>query len=166
MDDVPGGSPVTLDSVPSQADVLMAASRVFVAISTESLDAGTADVDLLHFRVLVVIASHDGMSLGELADAARIHPSRASRVCDSLVGAGLVTRVQSVADRRQVVLRVTAAGQKVVDRVWTERKRAMIRVLSNLDDERRAEVVAALRLFVEAAGARSDHALWASGWAT
>ena len=149
-----------------QADALMAASRVFVAISAESLDAAAVELDLTHFRALVVIASHDGMSLGDLAEAAGTHPSRASRVCDGLVGAGLVTRVQSDTDRRQVVLRASRAGQRMVDRVWEARRHSILRILGDLDESGRAQVAAAMRLFVDAAGDRSDHFLWATGWAT
>lgn len=159
-------SPPPPASVVEQAESVLAASRVFVAISAESLDSTNQYLDLTHFRALVVLASHDGMSLGEFAEAARMHPSRASRLCERLVSDGLASRETSTSDRRQIVLRATQEGRTLLDRVWTERKRAVIDILSELDDGARQRVASAMQVFAEAAGKRTDHVLWTMGWTT
>ena len=78
-------------------DAVLAASRSLVAISALSIATVADRVDVVQLRVLVVIASRGRCTLGELADAADLHVSTASRTCDRLVAQGLLHRAATQA---------------------------------------------------------------------
>ncbi len=146
------------------AKAVLAASRVLVGLSVESMASVEDVVDVTNLRVLVVLASRAPMSLGELAAAAGLHLSRASRICERLVTQKLVSRVDDPADRRILRLGLTTQGHDVVDSVMAARLRAVIRILDELNPRRRVDVVRALRSFAAAGGESSEEALWGMGW--
>lgn len=149
-----------------EANVVLAASRVLVALSVESIAAVEDIVDVVQFRVLVVLASTTPLSLGELAESAGLHLSRASRICDRLVGQGLVSRADDPADRRVLTLRLTSQGSQLVQRVMRQRQKAVTLILSHLTKRRRTELVRAFGTFAAAGGEVLDQDLWAAGWTT
>jgi DNA-binding MarR family transcriptional regulator len=147
-------------------DVVLAASRSLVAISAQSIAAVTDRVDVVQLRILVVVASHWHCTLGEVAEAADLHVSTASRTCDRLVGQGLLHRASRRGDRRTIELTLTAAGEELVGGVYRRRRAALEPVLERLSAAQRRRLVSALRAFAEAAGEPSDRHLWAMGWTT
>lgn len=147
---------------------MLAACRVLVAISAQSVAAVEDVADLTQVRALVVVASRGSVSLGELATATGVHLTRASRLCDRMVGKGLIDRADDPSNRRQLTLTLTPTGQQVV-RTMIRRRRAAIepildRLSTQMTKPRRAELVAVLREFAVAAGEPSDPDLWAMGW--
>jgi len=158
----PRSEPVT----PAELDAVLAACRVLVAVSARSIAAVDGEVDLPHFRALVVVASRGPMSLGELADAAGMNLSTASRMCDRLVGMGLLNRTDDPANRRQLRLSLTPAGEKVVARAMDQRRAAVRPMLEALPKRRRAQLVQLLSEFAVAGGETSHRELWSLGWAT
>jgi DNA-binding MarR family transcriptional regulator len=162
VSDRSGSASVTTD----EANAVLAASRVLVALSAESIGTVEDVVDLTQFRALVVMASSTSVSLGELADACRIHLSSASRLCDKLVAKGLVSRAEAPADRRVLTLTLAPDGRRLVQRVMRRRRQDVIRILGKLAPDHRAELVRAFRDFAEAGGETPDQDLWAIGWTT
>lgn len=153
------------DGVSSEeVDAVLRACRVLVAISARSIAVAEEVVDLTQFRALVVVGSYDVASLGQLATAARLSLSTASRLCDRLVAAGLLNRADDPANRRQLALTLTGAGKRVVGQVMENRRRAVEPILHKLPRERRAALVAALEDFVTASGEPAARELWALGW--
>lgn len=148
------------------ADALLAACRTLVGVSAHSITVVEDQVDLMQFRGLVILASNGSMSLGQLADAAHIHLTRASRMCDRMVKLGLIDRADDPADRRQVVLNLTTAGQELVDVVMSARRAAISPVLTKMPRHRRNELISLLNEFTAAAGEPSVTDLWAMGWTT
>jgi len=63
-------------------------------------------------RVLAFIETNPGCSLTNLSDSLGITSASASTMIDRLVKAGLVNRIVHPAKRRNVVLHLTAVGQK------------------------------------------------------
>jgi DNA-binding MarR family transcriptional regulator len=92
----------------------------------------------------------------DLAAALDVTPSTAGRMCDRLVRKGLIRRHRARADRRAVLVSVTAAGRLVVD--WaTARRRALIeKILATLPEDARRAIAEALRAFSDAAGEVPD----------
>ena len=133
------------------ADRFLAASRALVAVSAESLDELPESLDLTHFRALAVIGSRNGMSLGEVAEAMRVHPSRASRISDRLVRRRLVQRRIAPDDRRQIVLTATPQGAETLARAWDRRRQAIRRVLARMPGSSREAAATSLAAFAEAA---------------
>lgn len=150
----------------AELDAVQAACRVLVAISAQSIAAVEDVVDLTQFRALVVIASRGSVSLAELAEAARLHMSKASRMCDRMVSLGLIDRADDPDNRRQLTLTLTKQGSRLVQDVMTRRRAALEPLLLRLPRQRRSQLVSLLREFADAGGEPADADLWFMGWAT
>jgi DNA-binding MarR family transcriptional regulator len=137
-----------------------------VAISVQSIAVVEGIVDVPQFRVLVIVASRGSVSLGELADAARMHLSTASRTADRLLGAGLLHRTDDPANRRQFNLTLTEEGAALVHQVLQRRRKSLEPILARMDRARRAELVTLLKEFAAAGAEPADADLWALGWTT
>lgn len=149
-----------------EAEAVLAACRVLVAMSARSIAAIEDAADLAEFRALVIVASRGQASLSELAEAAHIHLSRASRLCERMVAKGLIDRTDDPTNRRQLTLTLTPAGKKLVQTVMQRRRAAIDPILDRLSRHRRAELVSVLREFAAAGGEPSESDLWSMGWTT
>ncbi|MGI8665319.1 MAG: MarR family winged helix-turn-helix transcriptional regulator [Jatrophihabitans sp.] len=131
---------------------VLTASRVLVSVSARSL-AGVEDVvTVTQFRTLVVLDVHGELNLNRLATLLDVTPSTALRMIDRLLVADLVTRRDNPVNRREVLLGLTAQGQKIVAKVTTKRRREIARIVTAMPKAQRSELVAALRAFADAAG--------------
>jgi DNA-binding MarR family transcriptional regulator len=90
-----------------------AAFHAFVFLGAFDLDVGQQDV-----LELLVLEYENGCSMGRLAEAMRVTPSSATRAVNRLIARGLVSRSQSDADRRQFVVRATAKGTDLFQRLY------------------------------------------------
>jgi DNA-binding MarR family transcriptional regulator len=165
----------TLDSpAPVQddeAEALLAACRVLVAVSARSIAAVDSVVDITEFRVLVVVAGEGSVSIQQVADHIQVHPATARRICDRLTLMNLLQPQQARSAHREEHLRpvsqrftLTAQGQGVVHMVMSRRRAAIEPALGRLSPADRGAIVAALRTFTQAAGEPERHELWAMGW--
>jgi DNA-binding MarR family transcriptional regulator len=149
------GHPVDASAV----DAVLTASRSLVAVATRSLGAAAEETTIAQYRALVVLASQGPQRMAGLALALDVAPSTAGRMCDRLVRKGLIRRHRARADRRAVLVSLTAAGRQVVDQA-TARRRALIEdILGRLPGPEQHAVAAALRAFAAAAGEVPD-SLW------
>jgi DNA-binding MarR family transcriptional regulator len=101
-------------------------------------------------RVLAVLDRSGPMNLTSLARQLGAIPSSASRLCDRLEAAGLVTRELSVGSRREVALSVSAEGRRRLAAFASTRQQDFARVLELMTPEARAGLVDGLRQFSEA----------------
>jgi len=131
---------------------LLTASRVLVGVSARSLSEVEGAVTVTQFRTLVVLDSQGETNLSGLAERLGVNSSTALRMIDRLLVAGLVTRRDNPETRREVLLGLSPAGRRVVRRVTRRRRAELARVVAAMPVERRAELIAALRAFAEAAG--------------
>lgn len=149
---------VTLPSTPHvddpgrQADAVMRASRVLVAVVAKSVAAVEDRVSLTQFRVLVLVASRGRMNLGQVADALGVHPSNATRTVERLVTGGLLERTEQPQDRRYLSLELTSEGRAVVEQVMAYRRSSILQVMANMTSAQRRALARALEAFAEAAG--------------
>lgn len=161
------GRPSSSGSVAQdELEAVQAACRVLVAISAQSIAAVDGVLDLTQFRVLVILASRTSMTLGELADAARLHLSTASRMCDRMVAAGLIDRTDDPTNRRQLRLTLTGNGRLVVDDVWRQRRARLEPMLATMPAPRRRQLVTLLREFAARGPVFAESDLWSMGWPT
>jgi DNA-binding MarR family transcriptional regulator len=72
-------------------------------------------------RALMVVSTHDGVRLSDLAERLRIAPRSATEVADALQARGLVERTADPADRRVVVLRPTDEGLRIREEIGAAR---------------------------------------------
>jgi DNA-binding MarR family transcriptional regulator len=137
-------------------DAVLTASRSLIAVAARSLGAAAEETTIAQYRALVVLASRGPQRIVDLAAALDVAPSTAGRMSDRLVRKGLIRRHRARADRRAVLVSVTAAGRLVVDQA-TARRRALIEeILVTMPGEAQRAVAEALRSFADAAGEVPD----------
>ena len=147
-------------------EAVLAATRVLVGVSAQSVARIEDEATLPQLRVLVMVASRRRMNLGAVAAALGVHPSNATRAVERLVVAGLLHRSDDPADRRNLQLELTGAGRALVDRVMDDRRAAIAEILDRMPASRRRALVPVLRSFAEAAGETPERAIWSLGWPT
>lgn len=155
-----GASRQQEDDVDAVTTAVLTASRLLVAISARSLAAVEEHVTLPQFRMLVVLANAGEMKLTTLAEHLAVNPSTAMRMADRLTTAGLTRRQINPANRRETLLRLTAAGQHIVDDVTARRREEIAAIVSRMPADQRGGLITALRAFSEAG---QEHATEAPG---
>jgi len=152
--------------VNDDVEAVMAAARVLVAVSAESVAAVEEVVTLPQLRVLVLVASRTAPNLGAVAAGLRVHPSNATRAVDRMVFAGLLDRRDDPTDRRNLVLELTDEGHALLEKVMDQRRGAIAAILDRMPAGRRRSLVPVMRAFAEAGGETADEAAWSLGWTT
>jgi DNA-binding MarR family transcriptional regulator len=104
-------------------DAVLTANRSLIALATRSLGAAAEETTIVQYRALVVLVSRGPQRMAGLAGALGVAPSTAGRMCDRLVRKGLIRRHRARADRRAVLVSVTAAGRLVVDQATARESR-------------------------------------------
>lgn len=135
------------DDVHAVTTAVLTASRLLVAVSARSLAAVQEHVTLPQFRMLVVLAGAGEMKLVTLAERLAVNPSTALRMVERLTAAGLVDRQVNPANRRENRLRLTTAGQRIVDDVTARRRDEIAAIVARMPSAQRGGLVAALRAF-------------------
>jgi DNA-binding MarR family transcriptional regulator len=141
---------------PAAVDAVLTASRSLIAVATRSLGAAAEETTIAQYRALVVLASRGPQRMAGLAGALGVAPSTAGRMCDRLVRKGLIRRHRARADRRAVLVSITAAGRLVVDQATARRRELIAGILAQLPPGRQQAVADALTAFAEAAGEVPD----------
>lgn len=100
---------------------------------------------------LLAVENDEGINLRGLAGRLDMILSSASRLCDRLVAAGLVTRRPGSVDRREVELRVSPEGQRLVEQLRDTRVAELASVLAAMPPEGRRALLVGLREFQRAA---------------
>jgi DNA-binding MarR family transcriptional regulator len=150
--------------VPDDVEAVMLAARVLVGLSVRTAGAVDDVVTLPQLRLLVIVASRGPLNLAAVADALGVNPSNATRACDRLVVAGLLDRRDNPADRRNLLLELTPAGRRLVERVMEQRRAAIGEILERMPPARRRALAGPLRSFAAAAGEIRERDVWALGW--
>lgn len=151
------------DGLVTQVDATMRAARVLAGVVAESAAKVEPVVTPLQLRVLVLVATRDGLNLSDVAAALRVHPSNATRICDRLVDGGLLSRHQAADDRRQLRLVLTVRGRRLVRSVMRDRRAAIEAILGRMPATARRRMPTVLEAFAAAAGEPADEATWLSG---
>ncbi|HZE31688.1 MAG TPA: MarR family transcriptional regulator [Actinoallomurus sp.] len=138
------------DDVDAVTSAVLTASRLLVAISARSLTAVEEQVTLPQFRMLVVLATHGEMKLVSLAGRLAVNSSTAMRMADRLAAAGLIDRRVNPANRREIALRLTGSGHRIVDDVTAHRRREIAAIVTRMPADQRTGLVTALRAFTDA----------------
>jgi DNA-binding MarR family transcriptional regulator len=157
---------IGLVSIPDDDEVIEAiilASRAMIGIAIRSLTGCGEAVTLPQYRTLVVLSEGGPRRLADLAEALRVSPSTATRMCDRLVRKGLITRTRDELDRREVNLEVTAAGRTTVMEVINHRRAEVCSLLTSIPLGTRRELVDSLRLLSTATG-ETPELHWMPGW--
>jgi DNA-binding MarR family transcriptional regulator len=112
-----------------QLTALLRSLRAVRAQSYATLELGSAQAKLLRH-----IGEQSRISQADLARATDTAPTLTGRALEPLVERGWVRRKRSEEDRRQYVLELSAAGQRLRDRVETVREGIIEQIATVLDD--------------------------------
>jgi DNA-binding MarR family transcriptional regulator len=134
----------------AQDEALLVLARAAVGISTRAADR-LGELSVVQLRALTVLRELGTANLGRLAEALDVTVSTTSRLVDRLVAAGLAERRPSPRTRREIELRVSDAGDEVLDRYDDLRLEDLRGGLDRLLEDRRDDVLAALLEFGAAA---------------
>lgn len=149
-----------------QVDAVMLAARVLIAVTAASVVGVENRVTLPQLRILVMIASRGPQNLASVAQGLGVHASNATRACDKLVDAGLIHRSDDPADRRNLILELSASGRQLVETMTEHRRTAIENVLAKMPPQLRSDLVPTLLAFAEAAGEIPPNRAWTLGWTT
>ncbi|QTE01485.1 MarR family winged helix-turn-helix transcriptional regulator [Streptomyces cyanogenus] len=119
-----------------------------------SLAAQEAAVRLsLHqLRALRALETTPELNLTGLAERLDIGLPTASRLCDRLEAAGMLERALHPRNRREVQLRLTGQGRRVLGDVARRRAQALAGVLARMAPAERAALVRGMKAFLSAHG--------------
>jgi DNA-binding MarR family transcriptional regulator len=151
-------------SSPADVEAVLRASRALVGIAAESLAIVEDAVTVPQLRVLVMVFTRGPLNLATVATALDVNPSNASRICHRLVKAGLLKRSEAKEDRRNLMLTLTPAGSRLVNKVTQHRRRSIERVLRTMPAGDRHTMAEAFTLFASAAGEPDDDASHRLAW--
>ncbi|WP_031468623.1 MarR family winged helix-turn-helix transcriptional regulator [Sciscionella sediminilitoris] len=145
----PADDDTDIDAV---TDAMLTASRLLIAISARSIASVADSLTLPQFRLLVVLANGGATKLVTLAEQLGVNPSTATRTVDRLISSGMVTREANPASRREILLRLSPEGERVVERVTSQRRAEIAEIVARMPAAERAGFVEALWSFARAGG--------------
>jgi DNA-binding MarR family transcriptional regulator len=114
-----------------------ALSRCLRGVAAESyatLEIGTAQAKFLRY-----VGQHSRISQADLARATDTAPTLTGRALETLVERGWIRRKRSEEDRRQYVLELTAAGQRMRQKVEAAREEIALQIAGVLDKRDRED---------------------------
>jgi len=97
------------------------------------------------FRALRIVNRHAGLSLSHLATHLDLTLASASKLIDGLAKHDLIERRPSPTDRRKLELYLTARGSDAFDQAEMATQRALVGLLRDLPEDRRAMVRQAMQ---------------------
>jgi DNA-binding MarR family transcriptional regulator len=106
-------------------------------------------LSLPQYHLLEPLRDGGEVTVGELADSAGVSPPTASRMLDALARADRITRRQSDADRRVVLVSLTAAGRADLESAHDQITAFRRRVFERLEPEERERAAIVLGRLTE-----------------
>jgi DNA-binding MarR family transcriptional regulator len=101
-------------------------------------------------RALLIIEQAGSLNLTGLASQLGATASAASRLCDRMEMAGLVTRDRAAASRREIVLLPTESGRQLAQSVRESRRAALGAVLRGMSPSGKEALIRGLQELAEA----------------
>jgi DNA-binding MarR family transcriptional regulator len=106
-------------------------------------------INLTDGRCLDLLDVHDGLTAGELAEAASLSPGAVTTVLDRLERMGLVTRTRDDADRRRVLVELTPKARELAFKAYGPVAEYAREYIEKLTDEEIEIISRFLELAVE-----------------
>lgn len=140
------------DPLPDEfLDDVETAARALVVVWGRSAERLRPKVSPSQLRALIVVDRHATINLMSLADELGSIPSVTSRLCDRLQAAGLLVREVSVGDRREIVLKLSRDGRRLLRQFRRDRKADLEAVLQQMNPRSRSALRTGLEAFYSAA---------------
>jgi DNA-binding MarR family transcriptional regulator len=129
-----------LDMGPAEAGL-----AVLIEASERAVEELEPAVPPAQIRALLAIDRAGSLNLSGLAGALGATASAASRLCDRMQAAGLLTRDRAAASRREIVLLPTESGRRLAEWVRSRRRAALHDVLQAMSPDGREALARGLR---------------------
>ncbi|MEZ0358567.1 MarR family winged helix-turn-helix transcriptional regulator [Mycobacterium sp. SA01] len=129
-----------LDSI---AEVFVRAERRW----TDALCNGLLDADvntIEGWRVLGALRTGDGFTMSDISAAMSIAPPTLTRIVDKLVDSGLVLRRVDAADRRRVLVHLSARGKAKVRKLTKQEAGLKAVLVDELGEDNAAQFIQTL----------------------
>ena len=135
------------------AEATAARLRIAVARLSRRLrpTAAAGSLTTTEIDVLVAAQRRGPIRMSDLAEFTGLNPTMLSRLIPKLEEADLILRSADEADRRVCRVEATAKGDRLLERVRSERNDALSRRLAELDDGQREALAIALPVLEELA---------------
>jgi DNA-binding MarR family transcriptional regulator len=117
---------------------------VLIEACERAVEERVAELPPAQMRALLAIEQAGSLNLSRLAEALGAKLSPASRLCDRMQAAGLLTRDRSAASRREIVLVPTEAGRQLAEWVRSRRRAAIREVMQRMSPDGRAALAQGL----------------------
>ena len=127
-------SSVARNGVEALVEAVDAAHSVLRAISEHTLEELGGGLTTTQLRLLAQLQRLGGSRLVDLAEAMAIAPSTATRLCDTLAERQLIVRHRRGRDRRELQIRLTDTGTRLLDVVRTRNVREWSRALDSIGE--------------------------------
>jgi DNA-binding MarR family transcriptional regulator len=133
------GQHTTLEVDDDQLALASAESGLSVLLeaSERAVEEVGATVPPVQLRALLVIDRAGSLNLNRLAGLLGASASAASRLCDRMQAAGLVSRDRALLSRREIVLVPTESGRRLAEWVRGRRQAALESLLDGMSPEGR-----------------------------
>lgn len=95
------------------------------------------------------LARQEACPMHEMAQQLEISRPSATQLIDRLIHQGFVTRQHDPSDRRVVRVLITAKGRKVLQDIWEQKRRTLVKVFSQLSAAERSQYLATLERVVD-----------------
>jgi DNA-binding MarR family transcriptional regulator len=118
---------------------------MLIEASERAVEEAGSSVPPAQIRALLVIDRAGSLNLTRLAEALGASQSAASRLCDRIVAAGLLSRDRTAVSRREVVLFPTESGRRLAEWVRGRRRAALGDVLEAMSPDGREALAKGLR---------------------
>jgi DNA-binding MarR family transcriptional regulator len=138
----PGAATETKDSIDAIVDQVHAMIGSLRCAGTGRMVK--AGISMTHLHILWVLEHHGDLTMSRLADLLDVSVSNATGLIDRMEERGLVERVRVPSDRRVVLVRPSADGNRIRDEIETLKQDRMRSILARLDSAQQARVLAAL----------------------
>jgi DNA-binding MarR family transcriptional regulator len=122
-------------------------SRSLFAVAAQSLRYTSADLSLVEYRVVVILATRGPQTLGSLT---AFLETSAAPICSRLVVRGLVIHAPSATTPQHVLVTLSTAGRALICDVTRRRRRAIHEQLRELPASSLTSLTNAFRAFAAA----------------
>ncbi|MER6218808.1 MULTISPECIES: MarR family winged helix-turn-helix transcriptional regulator [unclassified Streptomyces] len=112
--------------------------------------ASAPPVSSAQARVLFLVEANGQLNLRDLGRLLETAPPSVTRLCDRLQAVGFLERHPGAGDRREVLLRLTAAGQTHLQRLRARRQEALAEAVATMPEASRAALATGLAAFCAA----------------
>ena len=121
-------------------------ARAYNAVAAHSrADIARHGLTVGEFAVLEALYHKGPLLLGELQRKVLVSSGGVTYLVDRLAERGLVQRCPCATDRRAVYASLTPEGEALIERIFPEHARVMVRAVSGLDESEQAEAIRLLR---------------------